>query len=81
MPPQPQQKTRMTAEAYLAFEKRSDSKHEYFDGETFAMAGATPNHNRIQHNISGNLWSQRANMRCDAFLSDQRVKILNHPFN
>jgi len=72
---QPQQKARMTAEAYLAFEKHSDSKHEYFDGETFAMAGATPNHNRIQHNISGILWSQRANMRCDTFLSDQRVKI------
>ncbi len=72
---QAQPKPRMTPEAYLAFEKRSEIKHEYFDGEMFAMAGATPNHNRIQHNLSGILWSQRANVRCDIFLSDQRVKI------
>ena len=65
----------MTPEAYLAFEKRSDIKHEYFDGEMFAMAGATPNHNRIQQNLSGILWSQRENSGCDTFLSDQRVKI------
>ena len=69
------EKTGMTPEEYIIFEKASDMKHEYFDGEIFAMAGATPNHNRIQHNISGILWSQRASRPCDTFLSDQRVKI------
>ena len=69
------EKNRMTQEEYIIFEKTSDMKHEYFDGEIFAMAGATPNHNRIQHNISGILWSQRASRPCDTFLSDQRVKI------
>ena len=69
------EKKRMTPEEYIVFEKTSDMKHEYFDGEIFAMAGATPNHNRIQHNISGILWSQRAGRPCDTFLSDQRVKI------
>ena len=68
-------KNRMTPEEYIIFEKTSDMKHEYFDGEIYAMAGATPNHNRIQHNISGILWSQRTSRPCDTFLSDQRVKI------
>jgi Uma2 family endonuclease len=71
----PHEKIRMTPEEYRDFEKNSDTKHEYFDGEIFAMAGASPNHNRIQHNISGLLWSQRASRPCDTFLSDQRVKI------
>ncbi len=31
---------------YLAFEEKSKIKHEFFDGEIFAMAGARRNHNK-----------------------------------
>jgi Uma2 family endonuclease len=38
------QKKRMTQKAYLEFERNSDIKHEYFDGEIFTMVGAKKNH-------------------------------------
>ena len=34
----------LTPEEYLQLESNSDTKHEYFDGELFAMAGATDTH-------------------------------------
>ena len=39
-----------TEEEYLAFENESATKHEYLDGEIFAMAGAKPAHNRVASN-------------------------------
>nr|WP_229640212.1 Uma2 family endonuclease [Waterburya agarophytonicola] len=35
------QKSYLTPEEYLQLESNSDIKHEYFNGEIFAMAGAT----------------------------------------
>ncbi len=70
-----QEQAKITREEYLELERDSKIKHEYFDGEIFAMTGAKPNHNRIQHNISGILWNQMLESPCEAFLSDQRVKI------
>jgi Uma2 family endonuclease len=34
----------MTPQEYLEFEKKSELRHEYFDGEIFAMVGARKNH-------------------------------------
>jgi hypothetical protein len=31
---------RMTFKEYVAFEERSELRHEFYDGEVFAMAGA-----------------------------------------
>ena len=36
-----------TVSEYLKMEERSEIRHEYYDGEIFAMAGTTMNHNRI----------------------------------
>ena len=38
----PAEKRKVTLDEYLAMERASDVKHEYFDGEVFAMAGASP---------------------------------------
>ena len=48
----PQQYIKMTPEEYLEFERTSELKHEYCDGEIFAMTGARPNHNG-RKNLSG----------------------------
>ncbi len=37
----------LTPEEYLAFERRSPERHEYVDGELFAMSGASERHNQI----------------------------------
>ena len=44
-------KNKMTIEEYLQFEKASDTKHEYYRGEVFAMSGAKPRHNVIAKNL------------------------------
>jgi len=41
-----------TPDEYLAFERGSESKHEYRDGLIYAMAGASPEHSTICVNVS-----------------------------
>ena len=48
----------ITPEQYLALERQAKTKSEYFAGEIFAMAGASPEHNLISGNTFGVLWSQ-----------------------
>jgi len=38
-------------EEYLEMEEKSEIRHEYYDGEIFAMAGTTMNHNDIVGNV------------------------------
>lgn len=71
----PQEKQKMTPEDYLEFEKNSELRHEYFDGEIFTMVGARKNHNRVNSNVSRMLGNQLLNRSCDVFISDMRVKI------
>ena len=66
---------KVSTEDYLEFEKNSEFKHEYFDGEIFAMVGARKNHNRVSSNTSSILWNQLKSTQCDVFISDMRVKI------
>ena len=49
---QPEIQTRHTAAEYFALEARSEVRHEYFDGEIFAMAGGTKSHNLITQNMT-----------------------------
>ncbi len=72
---QPQQKRKMSPEEYLAFERASEFKYEYFNGEIFAMTGAGVNHNRIASNIHYALRNQLNGRPCDVFLNDMRVKV------
>lgn len=43
--------TYLSEQDYLEAEKVSDVKHEYFDGEIFAMSGEKANHQRITMNV------------------------------
>lgn len=40
-------RSKLAPEEYLAWERTQERKHEYFDGEVFAMAGGSPRHNRL----------------------------------
>jgi Uma2 family endonuclease len=48
-------KLKMTPEEYLAFERASEEKHEYVDGEIFAMSGGTREHSLVCHNVTREL--------------------------
>ena len=80
MTTQPQGKNRITRAEYLSLERTSlDIKHEFFDGELFAMVGASRQHNRINMNLARELGIKfkADNFRCEAFSNDMRVKTEN----
>lgn len=61
-------------EEYLAFERSSESKHEYLDGQIYAMAGASPKHNQICFNLAGELHPLIKNTTCVGYTSDQKIR-------
>jgi Uma2 family endonuclease len=65
----------LTPEEYLAIERRSEFKSEYFAGETFAMAGGSKRHNLVAGNINRILGTQLLERDCNVYNSDMRVKI------
>lgn len=65
----------LTPAEYLAFERQSDVKHEYFRGELFAMSGASRQHVRISINVTTLLDNQLKGRRCELFNGDMRVKV------
>src|SRR5687768_7010868 len=68
-------KTKMTPEEYLAFERASQEKHEYVNGEVFAMSGGTIEHSLISGNIVRELGVALRHKPCDVLNADMRVKI------
>jgi Uma2 family endonuclease len=63
-------------EDYLAAERaQAENKHEYVDGEVFAMTGASFNHNLIVLNLGSELRSQLKDRPCHVLPSDMRVRI------
>ena len=70
----------LSVEDYLAGEEVSDIKHEYVDGQVYAMAGGSLKHNLIAANTSGLLWSHLRNTACVPLSSDMLVKTFGKRF-
>ncbi|HEX8476646.1 MAG TPA: Uma2 family endonuclease [Pyrinomonadaceae bacterium] len=70
-----QTKTYFTAEEYLALEREAEYKSEYFNGEIFAMTGASRRHNLIAANVLVALHPQLKGRPCEVYTSDMRVKV------
>jgi Uma2 family endonuclease len=68
-------KRRYTVEEYLEMEKPSTVKHEYYQGEIFAMSGAGLNHNEIFSNIFGELTIRLKGKPCRPYGSDMQMNI------
>jgi len=66
---------KLTEAEYLALERAAESKSEFFDGETFAMAGGTAMHSLISMNLAGELTLKLKRGPCRAFNSDLRVRV------
>lgn len=45
------EQTRLSYQEYLEMEERSDERHFYWDGELFAMSGASPRHYEVEANL------------------------------
>lgn len=71
------EKTDYTVEDYIAIERESLEKMEYFHGEIFAMAGGSLNHSLLSSNMNialGNAIKNRGN-GCRTYNSDAKIAI------
>jgi Uma2 family endonuclease len=67
------QQQRMTEAEYLAFDRESETKHEFIDGQVYAMSGASPNHNWIAGSTYASLYSQMRGRPCKVGPSDLKI--------
>ena len=69
----PQTIARHTVEEYLALERESEERHEYLDGQIYAMAGESTQHADISVNLVSELRSQLKNTPCRVWTKDSKV--------
>jgi Uma2 family endonuclease len=74
------QQNTLSEEDYLAGELASEVKHEYIDGQVYAMAGVSKNHDRITLNMARHFGNRLENTPCDVFSSDVKVKAAGNFF-
>jgi Uma2 family endonuclease len=67
--------TPISEEEYLRLEAQSPIRHEYVNGEMFAMTGGTLRHNTIALNIAAALRNHLRDTLCRAFINDVRVRV------
>ncbi len=65
----------ISAEKYLEAERAAIEKHEYYNGEIFAMSGASPQHNDITFNINRIVAPFIHGRGCKLYGSDFRIHI------
>ncbi len=68
-------KTFLSPEEYLEQERRAGQKSEYFQGETFAMTGASRRHALIVTNLVGEFRQQLKGKPCEVYSSDLRLRV------
>jgi Uma2 family endonuclease len=68
-------KRRITPEEYLAMERGAETKSEYFDGQIFAMDGASFAHVQIVSNLVVQFGTQLKGGRCRVFSTDLRIRV------
>lgn len=64
-----------TIDEYLALEEKSEIRHELYNGEIYAMAGGTVNHNLLIDNIKDLLKVSVKNKGCRVFSENMKVNV------
>lgn len=65
----------ITEQEYLEAERLATEKHEYFQGEIFAMSGARIPHNKIFSNAFIDIGSKLKGKKCQPYSSDLRIHV------
>lgn len=65
----------ISQEEYLAAERLATNKHEYYNGEIFAMSGARIAHNMIFKNTFVDIANKLKGKKCQPLGSDLRIHI------
>lgn len=68
-----------TAEEYFAIDESSEFRYEYINGDMYAMAGSSMNHNEISLSMASSLRDgiKKNGKKCKTFMSDVRLYIEN----
>ncbi len=67
--------TQMTYAEYLAFEEASETKHEYVNGEVYAMAGGSPEHARLASKLGHLVRVALGERPCETYSADLRIRV------
>lgn len=67
----------VSPDEYLAMERASEEKHEYYDGFIVAMSGARLKHNQVAANLTIDIGSYLKDKECQVLPSDMRVATPN----
>lgn len=65
----------LSEQDYLAGEQQAQVRHEYCEGEVYAMAGSSKRHNTIALNIAFNLRLATQQQPCQVYMSDIKVRV------
>lgn len=65
----------ISVEEYLAFEENSEIKHEYINGEIYAMSGTSTRHNQIAGNLFARLLNHLRGSPCQVFIADVKLHL------
>ncbi|KAM3103067.1 Uma2 family endonuclease [Phormidesmis sp. 146-12] len=65
----------ISPEEYLAGEEKSQIRHEYFDGQVYAMSGGSDSHNTIAGNLFTQMRSHVRGGRCRVFMENMKAYI------
>jgi Uma2 family endonuclease len=68
-------KEKMSLEEYFEFDKNAEGNFEYFDGEIFEMSGVSPNHARVERNLTFRLTQRAFEKGCEVFPANLRIKV------
>ena len=66
---------RYTYAEYVALERVSETKHEFFDGEIYAMAGGSEEHSALAMNLGAALIAALGDGPCRVHSSDLRIYV------
>jgi Uma2 family endonuclease len=72
----PSHSPKLTPAEYFAWEEQQLCRHEYINGEVYAMSGGTQNHSRSAHKLAALLDNHLPDGACRVFNSDCRVNIV-----
>ncbi len=63
-----------TPEDYLIFEREGDARHEFIDGEIYAMAGESLSHSRVCVNLMGEAREKLKGKSCEVLSPNMKVR-------
>lgn len=66
---------KLTLPEFLAWEEQQPDRHEFVNGEVFAMVGAQRVHCDVTVNLTGLLWQALRGSPCRAYSESRKLQI------